>query len=391
MKIFYWLRFFVLLILFPVVVNFVTSVRASSNLNLCMIDYNYHNDNHPNADMAAIQETLPDILIDNTAHGLWGIEGGNGGSDNTIPSKYTPLGIQVYSYITAGDEGALNNSTIDGLSINLTRIDGIATDGATGVFLDQVTPTRLSAADKSYLSAIYNECQSQNLKLIINVGEPSFDYAYLSTVCDYIMTDEGYSGRQPTASETNMGLSKCIVVNNACSSQVNAVSYTESAWNYGFGWSWNTNSDQYRLPSYLNSYILAIGGDISTNINSTMITTPDTPIPSTTITTPDIPIPSTTTATPATSIITSVIVETTAIPTSTVPTNVSATPTSTNIINEATTSVTTMSDPPISSATMSTNSKKEKTILPLWSWWMVGILIIGIIVIWDVIISKQRN
>jgi hypothetical protein len=53
--------------------------------------------------------------------------------------------------------------------------------------------------------------------------------------------------------------------------------------------------------------------------------------------------------------------------------------------------VTTMSDPPISSATMSTNSKKEKTILPLWSWWMVGILIIGIIVIWDVIISKQRN
>ena len=71
-----------------------------------MIDYNDHNDSRPNPNMSAIKAALPDILIDNTAHGLWGIEGGNGGDCNTIPSDYSSLDIHVYSYITAGNEGA---------------------------------------------------------------------------------------------------------------------------------------------------------------------------------------------------------------------------------------------------------------------------------------------
>jgi hypothetical protein len=239
-------------------VSLPAPVRAATNIKICIVDYHYHNDSQPNADMTAIKAAQPDILIDNTAYGLWGIDGGNGGNDYTNPAEYIPLGIHVYSYITAGDEGTAYDSSIDGLSGNLARIDGIAGDGATGVFLDQVKPDHLSTSDKSYLSAVYNECRSQGLKLIINVGESTFDYTYLSTVCDYIMTDEAFAGRLPTSSEIGMGLNRCIVVNNACSSAAEALKYTAAARSNGFGWSWNTDSSQYDLPYYLNDYIYGL-------------------------------------------------------------------------------------------------------------------------------------
>jgi len=273
-----------MLILFACMIHF-SPVHAAGNLNLCMIDYDYHNDDHSNPEMTVIQAALPGILIDNTAHGLWGIDGKNGGNGNTNPLKYTPLGIQVYSYITAGDEGLDYASLIDGLSVNLARIGGIASDGATGVFLDEVTSRHLTPEDKLYLSSIFGECQYQNLKLIINVGESTFDYVYLSTVCDYIMTDEAYSGYPPTLSEIGIGLNRCIVVNNACSSLAIAISCTEAAWNYGFGWTWNTDSDQYSLPTYLNSYVSWIKDNVLTNtmaaitpVITTQITFPTTQI-----------------------------------------------------------------------------------------------------------------
>ena len=278
-----------MLIIFACMTHF-SPVRAGGNLNLCMIDYSYHNDDRSNPEMTVIQEAAPGILIDNTAHGLWGIAGGNGGNDNTNPSKYTPFGIQVYSYITAGDEGLDYASSIDGLSVNLSRIDGIAGDGAAGVFLDEVTPRHLTPEDKLYLSSVYGECQSQNLKLIINVGESTFDYSYLSTVCDYIMTDEAYSGRPPTSSERGIGLGRCIVVNNTCLSLANAISYTESAWNYGFGWTWNTDSDQYQLPTYLSSYVSWIEDNVLTNALPAITPITTTPI---TVATSQVTLPAT--------------------------------------------------------------------------------------------------
>jgi hypothetical protein len=230
-------------------------VSASGNIKICMIDYSGHDDTIPNADMTAIQSALPDILIDNTAHGLWGINGGNGGNCDAIPALYTPFGVHVYSYITSGNEGQeYGGGKTDSLDANLARIDGISEDGATGVFMDEVTefPTNEQI---QYLNSIYNRCKLDSLKLIINTGSGNFNFSILSKVCDYVMSDEAYVGANPTSSEKNIGLNRCIVVNNACSSATDAINYTETAWDKGFGWSWNTDNDQYNLPSYLSSYI----------------------------------------------------------------------------------------------------------------------------------------
>jgi hypothetical protein len=255
------------------------NVSASGNIKICMIDYSGHDDTILNADMTAIQSSLPDILIDNTAHGLWGIDGGNGGNCDAIPALYTTLGIHVYSYITSGYEGQEYGGQIDSLDANLARIDGISEDGATGVFMDEVTefPTNEQI---QYLNAIYDQCKLDGLKLIINTGYGDFNYSILSKVCDYVMTDETYVGTNPTSSEKNIGLNRCIVVNNACASVDDAIWYTETAWDNGFGWSWNSDSYQYNLPSYLSGYISGLYGyavpTVTTEATPT-ITPPITP------------------------------------------------------------------------------------------------------------------
>lgn len=360
----------VMLIIFVGMIHFPPA-RAQGNLNLCMIDYNYHNDDHSNPEMIVIQAAAPGILIDNTAHGLWGIAGGNGGNDNTNPLKYIPFGTQVYSYITAGDEGSDYASSIDGLSVNLSRIDGIASDGAAGVFLDEVTPRHLTPEDKLYLSSVYGECQSQNLKLIINVGESTFDYAYLSTVCDYIMTDEAYSGHPPTPSEIGIGLDRCIVVNNTCLSLANAISYTESAWNYGFGWTWNTDSGQYSLPTYLSSYVFWIVDNVLSNPIAATNPVTTTQI---TITTSQVTVP----ATPVTKTDTM----------STLPA-INATTTAKAVVQSSL--ITTVSTSNQIQSASAIGLKVPTKTLHWWIWLMTGGLTIGIITLGFIVIGRRKK
>jgi hypothetical protein len=92
------------------------------------------------------------------------------------------------------------------------------------------------------------------------VGDNDFNYSFFSSNCDYIMDDEAYSGGNPSYSETGIGLSRCLVTNNACLTSINAISYTQEAWGEGFGWAWSTNNDQYNLPSYLTTYISGLDG-----------------------------------------------------------------------------------------------------------------------------------
>ena len=253
------ITFGIMLILSALVPFAPRAVSASATIPLCMVDYGTD-------DVATIQAANPAILIDNTAHGYWG--------GNSNPANYP--NTHEFSYITGGYEGTeyVSNgvpTTEDSLAANLTRIDGIASDGAWGVFLDEVSsyPT---TAGKSYLSSIYARCQADNLKLAINCGDNEFDWNFLTGVCDYIMTNEQYNGGSPSTSEIGIGLSRCFVANDNCSSSANAISYTETAWNDGYGYAWCTNSTSYDLPSYLSTYISGITGYSIVTENPTVST-----------------------------------------------------------------------------------------------------------------------
>ena len=199
----------------------------------------------------SVVAALPDIVISNTPGGYW--------KGNCVCSNFTPHGIHVYSYITGGYEGTEYKSTEDALASNLARIDAIALDGATGVFLDEVSST-LSAASKSYLTSIRNECLAKGLKLIINPGDSSFD-TWLFSIADYVMTDEQYTGGSPSTSE-KFSLAQCIVVGYSSGmTQTLADQYSNAAIAAGFSHTYHcVNYDDF--PSWFTAYAAAITGSI---------------------------------------------------------------------------------------------------------------------------------
>ncbi|MCB0523539.1 MAG: T9SS type A sorting domain-containing protein [Lewinellaceae bacterium] len=217
---------------------------------ICMVDYAYHDDNFPNADMMRIKAAKPDILIDNTPGGYWGqINGGVG----CLPKEYTPLGIQVFSYIPGGYEGTKYQSFIDNLDTNLMRVNLIAADSATGVFLDEVS-TFPDAASKAYLTAIYQECQNLGLKLIFNTGVDTFD-SWLMDHCDYLMSDELYDGnRVPTSFEAPF-IDRMLVIANSVTTAADAQHITTGAYQHGFGFSYACET-YILLPTWMEDYLI---------------------------------------------------------------------------------------------------------------------------------------
>jgi len=235
-----------------------------STVNTVIVCYTYHDDSSTNSIKTSILAATPNILIDNTSHSLWGINGGYGGNNNCIPSYYTSIGIQVFGYIDANYE---TNSGESSITANESRISGIATDGATGVFIDQVTNTGLTSAQKIYLSTLYAYAQSFGLKFMINTGLSSFDYATLSADSDYIMDNEAYAGASITASETGYNTAKgyagIVVMNNSCATSANALTYTEAAWNTGIRWAGMTSyadygSSEATYCTYISTYIAGL-------------------------------------------------------------------------------------------------------------------------------------
>ena len=220
---------------------------------ICMLDYNLHNDNFPNADMTTIKNVKPDILIDNTPGGYWGeFNGGIG----CLPVQYTPLGIQVFSYIAGGYEGTFHGNNIDNLSANLARVDAIANDHATGVFLDEVSsfPT---PAGKVYITAIWDRCIMKGLKLIVNPGVSSFD-PWLMDHCHFLLSDEHYNGRALTASEAPYN-DRILVVAQDVTNAAAAAAISINARAQGFGYSYACQL-YINLPAWLSNYLVLCTG-----------------------------------------------------------------------------------------------------------------------------------
>jgi hypothetical protein len=227
---------------------------------LCVVCYENHDDSGANDIKTALESAVPAILIDNTSYSLWGGNGGYGGSANCIPASYIALGTEVYSYITGGYEGTSYGDTRDDITDNETRIAGMAaTDGATGVFLDEVSSSP-DAAGQIYLQAIKDACTAAGLKLIFNTGVSTFD-TWLTDRCDFIMTDEQYNGRGPTASEGGV-IDQVLVIrqtqNTPVLTAVTAAANTNAALEMGFSYSYACNF-YVTLPAWLVDYANLLG------------------------------------------------------------------------------------------------------------------------------------
>ncbi len=272
---------YVLAMLVPIV-GLAKPVFATTHA-LAMVNYATHNDNVTNAVMTSIKNAMPAILIDNTDHSLWGLSGGYGGTNNCSVSAYTVLGIGVYGYLTGGYEGTSYGDARDNVTLNVARVNDMATiDGVTGVFLDEVSAFP-DAADKVYLEAIETEADAHGLKLIFNTGVSTFDDTYLMAHADYVMTDESYSNRAPTSDESPW-LSRIIVINNGATTVTNALTYTSNAWiTNGFGYTWMTDYTDYGssegiASSYLTAYISGLPASTSDIVNPSAISMPRTKV-----------------------------------------------------------------------------------------------------------------
>lgn len=183
---------------------------------------------------AQIVAAAPDILIGNTAGGLW--------AGDLVPATFQAVGIDVYSYITAS-YGATPAAT------NEAFIDAIALEGSDGVFIDQS-----SSSATAYMTSLCAYAQLAGLSVIINPGT-SIINADLYTIADYVMTDEQYQGRNPTAIES-AHLAQTIVIGYGVTSAAQAATWSQAAITKGFAYTYHTQAEYTSLPSWFDDYIV---------------------------------------------------------------------------------------------------------------------------------------
>ena len=205
------------------------AVEAAETYPLAMVYYGQH-DSYTDQ---RIVNARPEFLIDNTPAGFW---------HGTCDSAYfQSFGIKVFSYIDAS-YGARS------LSSNYVLIDAIAAEGTYGVFMDQASPSATI-----YNQSIYNYAKSRGLVVMINPGMPYVD-ASIYSVADYVMTDEHYQGRPPTAVEA-AHLSQTVVIGFGATSGQQAAAWSNAAWSNGFPYTWHEAIEYMSLPVWMEEYI----------------------------------------------------------------------------------------------------------------------------------------
>jgi hypothetical protein len=195
---------------------------------------------------AQIIAAKPEILIDNTPAGFW--------RGNCDFKKFQAAGIRVYSYITAAYDTTRPANYGGGSApavspaINQALVKALAAEGVYGVFIDESNP-RATTVNK----ALYDLAKSMGLSVMTNPGMPSINVSAY-TVADFVMTDEHYTGRTPSAAEA-ANLSKTIVIGFGNWTAQQASDYTKSAWAKGFRFSWHEQLEYNSLPSWLGEYV----------------------------------------------------------------------------------------------------------------------------------------
>jgi len=205
---------------------------------IALVFYGWHNNTQDNRILAA----KPLFLFDNTPKGPW--------HGNCSPSKFEPAGIHVYSYLTSGYEGGRRSIPSDLMS-NLAFIDAIATEGVTGIFLDEVS-NNPGASSLSYLREIFQRCRERGLKLIFNTGVSGFSSDLF--MADYVMARENWDGTLRGSEASNPG--RVLTLSQQVTDAVTAAELTNKAQELGLAGHYA--GPYTSLPSWFEAYVAAV-------------------------------------------------------------------------------------------------------------------------------------
>ena len=124
-----------------------TVAAASTTVPINMVYYGWHD---ATVD-TSITNAHPRFLVDNSPAGPW--------QGNANISTFTSAGIKFFEYIDGGYEGTAAQAIPNDLQSNLNYITAVASAGAYGIFLDEVSDNP-SSASLNYLSQIAAKAHS---------------------------------------------------------------------------------------------------------------------------------------------------------------------------------------------------------------------------------------
>lgn len=163
-------------------------------------------------------------------------------------------GINFFEYLDGGYEAAVPGPIPNDLESNLMFIQKIATAGAYGIFLDQVS-SYPDATKRHYLSQIYAKAHELGLKVAFNTGVDNWADS-LMQYCDYMNSSEIWDN-EPLSPSQCKWLNTVWLLTQGVTSEARAVELTKAALEEGIGAHYACNAYG-ALPDFYVSYMSQI-------------------------------------------------------------------------------------------------------------------------------------
>lgn len=201
---------------------------------------------------AAILAGAPYFIVDNSPAGPW--------QGNASIAKFRNAGIKFLEYLDGGYEGSLPGPIPNDLASNLAYIQKVATAGAFGIFVDQITsyPAGANAVNMSkieYLNQISQKAHSLGLKVVLNCGTSIWS-DQLMDYCDFINSSEIWNNEPLTASQQKWA-NRVWLLTQGVTTESRAVELTKAALGKGIGAHYSCNVYG-ALPDYYVGYMSQI-------------------------------------------------------------------------------------------------------------------------------------
>ncbi len=213
---------------------------------------------------ARILACLPEYLVCNTAHGLWGnVNGRSAGWSSRELDAFKGEGVQPVGYITSGYEGTRSGGSIGpqwySLETNRRLVVSMAkNDGVSGVFIDECSAFPDPGA-KAYLKELTRVAHEHQLVAWGNVGQDDFDaWFFTGGGFDFMHSTEQWRGQPLTETQRKFGRRISVTGLGARHTLEDAVRLTLRAWEEGLRYCYVTNS-YLSLPLWFEAYVSAIG------------------------------------------------------------------------------------------------------------------------------------
>lgn len=233
---------------------------VNGKLKLSLVYYGKH---EPEVDSRIIK-ALPEYVIANPPHGLWGEAYGY----NTWwllqnISLYQKAGIKVIGYITGGYEGKGSGGGIEpqwySLELNKKLIKNMAEiDHVDGVMIDECSAFP-NEGSKKYLKELTDLAHSYSLITWGNVGQDEFDPWYFTEGrFDLMKSTEKWQGQSINKVQEEWGSRISVTGFDSEYTAGDAYRLTIDAWEKGIAYCYISNTGYSSLPTWFEEYVQSL-------------------------------------------------------------------------------------------------------------------------------------